>query len=329
MKRLLVGLVVIGLISPLTAQDKPAAGEAKPAKKPRLPIYNEKIDGQTLVNIAVAKAAKDNRRVLIQWGHNECSWCYILHDVFRKEREVARLIQYEYDVVNVDVGDPKSNEELRKKYKFDYKDGVPYLTILDGDGKLVVNQATGPLEIPKEKSTKASYDIPKVVDFLKKHAAKPLVAKEVLASAAAKAKSENKIVFLHFGAPWCGWCHHLEDWMAQSSVASLLGKDFIDCKIDTDRTTGGKELLKEHCKEEGGIPWFTFLDESGKSLADSGPGRNNIGFPSTDKEIDAFIALLKKAKRRLTDDDVAAIAASLKAYREKTTSRRAPIAGTD
>jgi hypothetical protein len=136
------------------------------------------------------------------------------------------------------------------------------------------------------------------------------------------------MVFLHFGAPWCGWCHQLEDWMAQPAVATLLAKDFVDVKIDTDRMTGGKELLAAHCKEEGGIPWFTFTDDLGKSLADSGLGEKNIGFPSKDEEIAQFTAMLNKAKRNLTDSDVATIAASLKAWREKSKPQR-PIAASN
>lgn len=332
MHRRIAVFVLFGFAFPLVAQDKDsdaAKNGAKPEKKPRPAIYDEKADGKELVKAALAKAAKENRRVLIQWGANWCGWCHILHDVCKKDREIARLIQYEYDVVLLDIGKMDKNEDLVKKYDVDLKGhGVPYFTILDGEGKLVVNSATDGFETPKEKSKTNGYETPKVVEFLKKNAAKPLVAKEVLAAASAKAKSENKVVFLHFGAPWCGWCHHLENWMAQPAVASLLAKDFIDVKIDTDRMTGGKELLAAHCKEEGGIPWFEFIDESGKSLTDSGLGRKNLGFPSTDEEIASFCAMLTKAKRNLTDSDVASIAASLKAWREKT-KQRAPIAATN
>jgi thiol:disulfide interchange protein len=319
--RLLAVPLLCVLAVPAAAQE---TGEvaAKPAKKPRPNVYDEKADGKALVAAACAKAAKENKRVLVQWGGNWCGWCHILHDVFKKEPEVAKLIRDEYELVLVDAEQFKKDEGHWKKLGVDLKgQGLPYLTVVDASGKLVANQPTEPLETPKEKAKTKGYEKPKVVEFLKKHSAPPRIASEALAAAVAKAKGENKLVFLHFGAPWCGWCRHLENWAAQPDVAALLAKDFVDLKIDTDRMTGGKDLLAAHCKEEGGIPWFAFLDADGNSMADSGAGRKNIGFPSTDEEITRFAALLTKVKRKLAAEDVSAISESLKRWREKTQQR--------
>lgn len=66
-----------------------------------------------------------------------------------------------------------------------------------------------------------------------------------------------------------------------------------------------------------GIPWFVILDAEGKPVIDSNGPKGNIGCPNSDEEIDAFLAILKKAATSLTDDDYAALKKSLLAYRKK------------
>jgi len=319
----LVALAFMGTAAAQTTKDS-AAG---PVKKVRPNIYDENADGKALLAEACKRAAKDNKRVLVQWGGNWCGWCHLLHDFYKKEPEVVKVLRDEYELVLIDVTQFKKDESHWKSLGVDFANhGFPFLTVVDASGKLVANEATAPLETPKEKAKSNGYEKDKVLAVLKKHVAPPLVARDVLAAAVERAKRENKLVFLHFGAPWCGWCRHLENWAAQPSVASLLAKDFVDLKIDTDRMTGGKEVLAATCKEQGGIPWFAVLDASGQSLADSGLGAKNIGFPSTDDEIARFAELLNRVRRNLTEEDVTSIAASLKAWRSKT-QPRASVAG--
>ncbi len=63
-------------------------------------------------------------------------------------------------------------------------------------------------------------------------------------------------------------------------------------------------MLNELGGAKSGLPFFAFLDASGKKLADSNalPGGKNIGCPATEEEIQAFKQLLRKTAPRLTDD---------------------------
>lgn len=293
---------------------------AKPAaKEPAKPVYDEKADARADVKSAVAKAARDNKRVLIQWGANWCGWCIMLDKICTTDREIATALRNEYEVVHVDIGRFDKNADLAAQYGADIKSGVPFLTVLGADGKVVKNQETGSLEVTKEEIKDGiGHDRGKVLGFLKEHAAPMLVAEDVLARAKSEAAREGKIVFLHFGAPWCGWCHKLENWMARPEIAAVLGKEFVDCKIDEDRMVGGKDLEKKFNPNGGGIPWIAFVDSEGKVLATSDePEKGNIGFPAQPNEIAHFEAMLKQVKKHLTDAEVAGLVESLKAVNKK------------
>ncbi len=300
---------------PIAAQDQP--GRKAP------PVYDEAADAKQLVADALAKAKHENQRVLIQWGANWCGWCVRLADVMKKDRTVAHELLYEYRLVHVDVGHFDKHKDLAKSLGAEFQ-AIPFLTILDADGKPLAQQNTEPFENGND--AKVSHDATKLLAFLKQYEAKPLVAEEVHAAGLAAAKEQQKRLFLHFGAPWCGWCHRLEDWMARPEIAALLAKDFVDVKVDIDRMTGGKELynklLAAAGAKESGIPWFVFEGKDGKLLAHSDGKDGTIGFPYQPDEVAGFVEMLQAARVNLTDADIAALRKSLDDNREQTEAQK-------
>ncbi len=289
------------------------------AKREREAIYDESADAKEQIAAALVKAKNENRRVLIQWGANWCGWCHLLHDLYKSDRELRRELRYEYDVVLVDIGRWDKNLDLAEHYGADFKKhGVPYLTVLDADGNVLVNRETSSLEDgPK-------HDPAKVLAFLQENKAPYLSADSVLSEGLAEAKEGGKRVFLHFGAPWCGWCRRLENWMAREDVAKILGKDFVDVKIDTDRTIGGQDLMKQYTKgQPTGIPWYAVVDAKGEVLVTSSYPTNNIGFPYQPEEIEAFGQMIARGSISITDKDIAALKESLAEARQEIDRRRA------
>lgn len=105
--------------------------------------------------------------------------------------------------------------------------------------------------------------------------------------------------------------------MALNTVAPILAKDFVSVKIDTDRMTGGNDVLKRYSQKAEGIPWFVFLDGDGKAIITStDPDNGNIGFPAQDSEIAYFKVMLEKVAGRMTKEDIDTLIKSLVAFRD-------------
>ncbi|MCB9898506.1 MAG: thioredoxin family protein [Planctomycetes bacterium] len=298
-----IAALLAALPAPSTAQD--VATDASHAA--RAPIYDEAADANVLLADAVAKARKENKRVLVMWGGNWCGWCHLLDETLHTDPDCRREMLYEYELVHVDVGHGDKHADLAARLGADHKaHGYPYLTVVDADGRAVVHQETGSLEDgPK-------HDPQKVLAFLKAHEAPPRDVAQVLAAAQDEARASGRRLFVHLGAPWCGWCHKLEDWMARPEVAAILGSAFVDVKIDQERMTNGMlvaTLLRRG--EGGGIPWFAFLDADLRPLADSDGPDGNIGFPVAPAEIDHFVSMLERADSTLTSGQIASLRTSL------------------
>jgi thioredoxin-related protein len=292
---------------------KPGSGAAK-----RASIYDKAADARAQVAKAVERARHDDKRILLMFGGDWCGWCHKLHELFNTNREVAQTLRNEYELVTVDLEAPNGAELLKRCKEALSKDelqkgvGYPFLAVLDADGKVVTAQRTDPLEEGDH------HDPKKVAEFLNKWKVTPKDAKVVLEEAMSRASSDDKRVLLTFGAPWCGWCHKLHDWMAQPEIAAILDRDFIIAQIDVDRMTGGKKIQERYQpKSSAGIPWFAILDAKGKPLSTSDGPEGNIGYPFQPKEIGHFLAIIKGQAQRIDGGQLDQLRKSLEENAER------------
>jgi thioredoxin-related protein len=314
--RRLMCLSILSLLSAAVfglAQEQPSKaskGKAEP------PPFSEKADAKAELQKALQRAKKNNRRVLIFWGEDSSESCALLHKTLTTDAGLRRKRLYEYESINIAVGPATKNGDLAKQYQAAVGGGIPMLTLLDSDGKVLQNQGTALFEI-KSAGGQKEFDKNKLLEFLTKHEAKPLVAAKVLQNGLDEAAKTDRLVFLHFGAPWCGWCHRLEDWMETPEIAKILNKEFVDVQIDIDRMDGGKAILERYnVSGKGGIPWFAFLDAKGKALVNSDSPKGNIGHPYQAHEIDHFVKMLSTTRRHLSQADIDRIDQSLKAQKK-------------
>ena len=113
--------------------------------KPNTQLYPPPEEAQAEISAALAAASKDHKRVILVFGGNWCYDCHVLDTTFRS-KEFAPVVNANYHVIHINVGNYDANLDLADKYQIPLKKGVPSLAILDPDGTLVVSQKQGEFE---------------------------------------------------------------------------------------------------------------------------------------------------------------------------------------
>lgn len=163
MKQVIVPLLALVLFSGSFAQAAPPQ-PAHPQPK-KADIYDTKANGAKQIEVALAEAKKNRKRVLLQFGANWCGWCHLLHELCDSNKEIAGILKKNYVVVLIDV-DKGHNTDINTKYGNPIQHGLPVIVVLDSNGKQLFTQDTGKLEEGNH------HDPAKVIEFLKKWAPK-------------------------------------------------------------------------------------------------------------------------------------------------------------
>lgn len=135
----LIAAVFLAVVS--TAQFKRVPLQAPAQPNPQL--YKADANAVQDIRRALAVAGKQHKNVLLDFGGNWCIDCHVLENAFHQPR-IAPLLNENYIVVHVDVGQYEKNLDLAKKYHVNLEKGVPSLAVLDSLGKVLY--ATGDFE---------------------------------------------------------------------------------------------------------------------------------------------------------------------------------------
>jgi thiol:disulfide interchange protein len=90
------------------------------------------------VAAAIAKAKREHKRVIIDFGGDWCGDCQVL-DIYFHQSPNAELMEKYFVEVKVNIGHEDANIELAHKYGVPVH-GVPALAVVDGNGKVIVSQ---------------------------------------------------------------------------------------------------------------------------------------------------------------------------------------------
>lgn len=127
-----LGLAVAsGLAS---AQWKKTPLEPPAQRNPQL--YDTNANAAEEIRETKTAATKQHKRILLIFGGNWCLDCHVLDNAFRQPR-IAPLLNDNFLVVHVDVGEYTKNLDLAQHYHVDLKKGVPSISVLDTNGSFL------------------------------------------------------------------------------------------------------------------------------------------------------------------------------------------------
>lgn len=102
-------------------------------------------DAHAEIREALGRARRSGRRVLLVFGADWCYDCHVLDKAFRRH-DIAAILNANYEVVHIDVGQGDKNQDLMSQYQVPMKRGIPAIAILESDGKLLYSQKNGEWE---------------------------------------------------------------------------------------------------------------------------------------------------------------------------------------
>ena len=123
------------------APSRPSSPSPAPANVPFVSkhIYSTTANPTTDIAAAVAKASRERKRVILDFGGDWCGDCQVL-DIYFHQQPNADLLAKHFVLVHVDIGQMDHNVAVAKKYQVPITKGVPALAVLDAHGKLLYSQ---------------------------------------------------------------------------------------------------------------------------------------------------------------------------------------------
>ena len=123
-------------------------------------LYDPKANAEKDVAVALAKAKKEGKHVLLQIGGNWCVWCYRFNSFVLLDPTLKNILNNNYIVYHLNYSPENKNLDYLKKLGFPQRFGFPVLVVLDEEGNRLHTQDSALLEKGN------GYDKDKVKSFL-------------------------------------------------------------------------------------------------------------------------------------------------------------------
>ena len=108
-------------------------------------IYPDGAQAEADITAALAKATREKKRVLLDFGGNWCGDCQVLEIYFHAPPN-RNLLESNYVLVPVNIGRYDENLAIAARYGVPVSKGVPALAVLDSSGQVLYSQRNGEFE---------------------------------------------------------------------------------------------------------------------------------------------------------------------------------------
>ena len=108
-------------------------------------IYPDSGQAEADIAAALAQAAREKKRVLLDFGGNWCGDCHVL-EIYFHDAANRGLLEANYVLVPVNIGQMDANLGLAARYGVPVAKGVPALAVLEPSGQVVYSQRNGEFE---------------------------------------------------------------------------------------------------------------------------------------------------------------------------------------
>ncbi|HXC97358.1 MAG TPA: thioredoxin family protein [Edaphobacter sp.] len=129
-------IAVIALTLTITAIALMPLSRAAAQILPNKNLYSETANPTADIAAALARARREHKRVLLDFGGNWCGDCQLL-DIYYHQSPNAELLAKNFVLVHIDIGHMDKNVDVAKKYNVPITRGVPALAVLDSHGNLL------------------------------------------------------------------------------------------------------------------------------------------------------------------------------------------------
>jgi len=136
--------------------------------------YDVNADARAALDAAFARAAENDKRVLVKFGGNWCPDCRILAGMMELP-VFADMLEEHYEVVAIDVGRYDRNQDLVERLGFsEGLEGVPTVMIVTADGAVVNAGAATEWRTARER------DPQEALDYFHRYAVEPAASDAVI-----------------------------------------------------------------------------------------------------------------------------------------------------
>lgn len=140
---LAITLLLASAAAQLASKDPVKAGQKLTAPSIFNPnLYPANADAKADIKAALARAAKEKKNVLLDFGAMWCIDCHVLDKAF-EEPGTKQLLEANYVLVHIDVGRMDKNVDVAKKYGVVLDKGIPALAVVTPAGKVLVSHKSG------------------------------------------------------------------------------------------------------------------------------------------------------------------------------------------